>query len=145
MQIASFSKVHNQKNHKVSLSILLSYGTGSTITIIRIVIWLDKPKSQSLNYAIKIHPTVIGLAVSSNQYSRNKPEDIIPINVSILQAPYDQVILEFLDTNSTVMNDTGSISGYTLCFNTSTTVRDALLNAMVPIDVICGSCSEFAR
>ena len=33
--------VHNQKNRKVSLNLLLLYGTGSTITIIRIEIWLD--------------------------------------------------------------------------------------------------------
>ena len=53
-----FSETHNQKNHEVSLSVLLSYGTGSTIAIIRITISLDKPNLQSLNYIIKIHPTV---------------------------------------------------------------------------------------
>ena len=58
LQIASFSEARNQRNRKVSLSILLSYGTGSTIVIIRITIWLDKPNLQSLNYAIKTHPTV---------------------------------------------------------------------------------------
>ena len=34
---------------------------GSTIAIIRIVIWLDKPNSQSLNYAIKTRPTASSL------------------------------------------------------------------------------------
>ena len=59
MQIVSFSEAHNQKNRKVSLSVfLLSYGTGSTIAIIRITISPDEPNSQSLNYAIKTHPTV---------------------------------------------------------------------------------------
>ena len=55
-----FSEAHNQKNRKVSLTVLLSYGTGLTIAIIRIAIWLDtcKPNSQSLNYTIKTHPTV---------------------------------------------------------------------------------------
>ena len=47
----------NQKN-KVSLSVLLSYGTGLTIAIIRIAILLDKSNWQSLNYAIKTRPTV---------------------------------------------------------------------------------------
>ena len=36
--IASFSEARNQKNRKVSLSVLLSYGTGLTIAIIRIAI-----------------------------------------------------------------------------------------------------------
>ena len=48
-----FSEACNQKNHKVSLSVLLS---GSTITIIRIAVLLDEPNSQSLNYIIKTRP-----------------------------------------------------------------------------------------
>ena len=36
-----FSEARNQKNRKVSLSLLLSYSAGSTIAIIRITIWLD--------------------------------------------------------------------------------------------------------
>ena len=51
----SFSEARNQKNRKVSLSVLLSYGMGSTIAIIRIAIL---PNLQSLNYANKTCPTV---------------------------------------------------------------------------------------
>ena len=54
----SFFEAHNQKNHKVSLSVLLSYGTGLTIGIIRITVSLDEPPLQSLNYAIKTRPMV---------------------------------------------------------------------------------------
>ena len=57
--IASFSEACNQKNRKVSLNVLLSYGMGSTIAIIRIVISLEEPNLQSLNYAIKTRPTVV--------------------------------------------------------------------------------------
>ena len=57
LMIANCDEARNQKNCKVSLSILLSYGRGSTIAIFRIAIWLDKPKMQSLNYT-KTHPTV---------------------------------------------------------------------------------------
>ena len=53
---ASFSEVRNQKNHKVSSSVLLSYSTGLAIAIIRIAILLDDPNSQSLIYAIKTRP-----------------------------------------------------------------------------------------
>ena len=59
LQITSFSGARNQKNRKVSLNVLLLYGTGLTIAIIRIVIWLDKPNLQSLKYAIKTRPTVL--------------------------------------------------------------------------------------
>ena len=55
----SYSGTRNQKNCKVSLSVLLSYSMGSTIAIIRIAISLDDPNSQSLNYAIKTCPTAI--------------------------------------------------------------------------------------
>ena len=36
-----FSGACNQKNRNVSLNLLLLYGTGSTIAIIKIAIWLD--------------------------------------------------------------------------------------------------------
>ena len=82
--------------------------------------------------------------MSSNLYNLRRPEDTIPINVSNLQVPHDQVILEFLASiNSAIVNDTANISGYMLCFNVSTTVRDAIANAMIPLDTLCGSCGEF--
>jgi len=53
--------MHNQKNRKVyvSLNVLLFYGIGLTIAIVRFTIWPDQPKSQSLNYTIKTRSTVI--------------------------------------------------------------------------------------
>ena len=58
LQIASFSDPRNQKIHKVSSNLLLSWGTGSTIAIIRIAISLDEPNSQSkpvLWYYVHVH------------------------------------------------------------------------------------------
>jgi tRNA A37 threonylcarbamoyladenosine synthetase subunit TsaC/SUA5/YrdC len=81
--------------------------------------------------------------VSSNLYNLQRREDIIRINVSNLQVPHDQVFMEFLaSVNGTVVDNSANISGYTLCFNASTSVRDALVNAMIPVDTICGSCGE---
>ena len=59
----SFSEACNQKNRQVSLSVLLSYGTGLTIAIVRIAIWFDKPNLQSLNYAIKTHPMLFKISI----------------------------------------------------------------------------------
>ena len=86
-----------------------------------------------------------GVAVSLNQYNIRQPEDFVSINTSNLQPPHDQVIMDLLaNTSSTVGHDNiANISGYTLCFNVSTTVRDALhLTNDIPVDAICGSCGE---
>ena len=61
----SFSEARNQKNRKVSLSVLLSYSMESTIAIIRIVILLDDPNLQSLNYASYGIQCIIGVAIIS--------------------------------------------------------------------------------
>lgn len=66
----------------------------------------------------------------------------IHINVSNLQVPDGQVSLDFLASmNRPVVDNSANISGYTLCFNASNTVKDALANA-IPVDTICGSCGE---
>ena len=84
--------------------------------------------------------------MSSNQYNLRRQEDVIPINVSNLQVPHDQVFMEFLASmNSTVVDNIANISGYTLCFDASTTIKDALANAMIPVDTICGSCGKLTH
>ena len=81
--------------------------------------------------------------MSSNLYDLQRHEDIIHINVSNLQVPHDQVLMDFLASmNRSVVDSSANISGYTLCFNASTSVKDALTNAMIPVDTICGSCGE---
>ena len=84
--------------------------------------------------------------MSSNLYDLQQRDDIIHINVSNLQAPHDQVFMEFLaSVNGSVVDNSADISGYTLCFNASTSVKDALANAMLPVDTICGSCGEITH
>jgi hypothetical protein len=100
----------------------------------------------------EVHDVVVlavihaGVAVSSDLYNLQQREDIIRINVSNLRSPHDQVFMEFLaSVNGSVVYNSANISGYTLCFNASTSVRDALANAMIPVDTICGSCGEITH
>ena len=84
-----FSEARNQTNRKVSLSVLLSYGTGLTIAIIRIRIWLDKPNSQSLNYAIKTRPTVYQLVFYIHNVGSETTANLLSITLCLLHTHPD--------------------------------------------------------
>ena len=43
----------------INVRVYYYYGTGSTFAIIRFVLWLELPTTQSLKYAFKTRPTVL--------------------------------------------------------------------------------------
>ena len=81
-----------------------------------------------------------GLAVSSGQFSLNQPGEQVNVNISQLQAPYDTIVVDYLNAmNVTITDGAASIDGFTFCFNTTTRVRDAL-SSILPVEPICGQC-----
>ena len=81
--------------------------------------------------------------VSSGQFGLTQSGDQVSLNVSQLQAPHDNISASyFTDMNITVTDGIAIIDGYSLCFNATTEVRDAV-STVLSVESICGHCSKW--
>ena len=82
------------------------------------------------------------MVVSSGRFGLTQPGDEVPLNVSQLQAPHDNITTSYLtDMNITVIDGIAIIDGHVLCFNISTEVRDAV-STVLSVEPICGQCGK---
>ena len=82
------------------------------------------------------------MVVSSGQFGLTQQGDQISLNVSQLQAPYDNITTSYLtDMNITVTDGIAIIDGHTLCFSISIEVRDAV-STVLSVGPICGQCGK---
>lgn len=86
---------------------------------------------------------IIGVVVSSGQFGLTKPGDQVYVNVSLLQAPHNIVVANYLnDVNTTVTAGIAIIDGYHLCFNIATDIRDSV-STILPVEPVCGQCGKY--